>query len=107
MGQVARLPLTQARETALAWEGHERSAGQYTATSFHGDEAALSDVTYDPHGRPTRVMQLIVRTDDDRMYQLRVDMPKGTPDEKKGMALFKKARAQLEIGNNPSPGTQR
>ncbi|CAM5372754.1 Serine/threonine-protein kinase PknD [Streptomyces alboniger] len=100
-------PLAQASRTALDWEGHERSAGQYTATSFHGDEAALSDVTYDPHGRPTRVMQLIVRTDDDRMYQLRVDMPKGTPDEKKGMALFKKARAQLEIGNNPSPGTRR
>ncbi|MFK4101420.1 serine/threonine-protein kinase [Streptomyces sp. NPDC019531] len=91
-------PMDEARDTALGWEGHERSAGRYTPTTFHGADAALSDVTYDPHARPTRVMQLIVRTDDDRMYQLRVDMPAGTPDEKRGTALFEGARARLEIG---------
>ncbi|WP_328749777.1 serine/threonine protein kinase [Streptomyces sp. NBC_00285] len=91
-------PLDEARDAALGWEGHQRTTGQYTPTSFHGAQAALSDVTYDPRDRPTRVMQLIVRTDDDRMYQLRVDMPKGTPEEKKGTALFKGARDRLEIG---------
>jgi len=40
------------------------------------------------------------------MYQLRVDMPKGTPDEAKGTALFEQARARLEIGNNPTPGVR-
>ncbi|PAZ11826.1 serine/threonine protein kinase [Streptomyces sp. SA15] len=93
-------PLGEAKDTAMGREGQERSPGQYTPTTFHGHEAALSDVTYDPHGTPTRVMRLIVRTDDSRMYELRVDMPKGTPDEKKGTAVFKAARDRLEIGNN-------
>jgi hypothetical protein len=92
-------PLTQAKETAVGLEGHERTAGQYTSTSFHDQEAVQSDVTYDPHGKPIRVMQLIVRTDGDRMYRLQVSMPKGTPDEKKGTAVFKAARDRLEIGN--------
>ncbi|MGW0336005.1 protein kinase domain-containing protein [Streptomyces sp. NPDC003011] len=92
-----RSPMAEAKETPVAWEGHERSPGRYTPTSFHGQEAVLSDVTYDPDGRPTRVMRLTVRTDDDRVYQLRVDMPKGTADEKKGTALFREARDRLEI----------
>lgn len=92
-------PMAAAKETAVGMEGHERTGGQYTATTFHGQEAVLSDVTYDPHGDdPVRVMRLVVRTDDDRMYQLDVHMPKGTPDEKKGTALFKGARDRLEIG---------
>ncbi|GGL75327.1 hypothetical protein GCM10010129_18760 [Streptomyces fumigatiscleroticus] len=70
---------------------------QYTRTSFHGQEAVLADTTYRLRVNPTRVMQLVVRTDDDRMYELRVDMPKGTPDEKKGTALFKGARDRLRI----------
>ncbi|MEV0638854.1 serine/threonine-protein kinase [Streptomyces sp. NPDC050619] len=98
--QAPGSPTTEAKKTPVAWEGYERSAGQYTPTSFHGQEAVLADVTYDPHGTPTRVMRLVVRTDDDRMYQLRVDMPKGTADEKKGTALFKEARERLEIGKS-------
>ncbi|MER5215086.1 protein kinase [Streptomyces sp. NPDC002838] len=93
-------PMSEARDIARGREGQERSPGQYTPTTFHGHEAALSDVTYDPHGKPTRVMRLIVRTDDSRMYELRVDMPKGTPDEKKGTAVFKAARDRLEFGND-------
>ncbi len=99
--KAPRSPMAEAGRTPIAWEGHESLPGQYTRTSFHGDEAALADVTYDPDGSPpTRVMQLIVRTDDDRLYQLRVDMPKGTPDEKRGTALFKGARARLKIGTD-------
>jgi hypothetical protein len=96
--RASRSAMAEAKDTPVAWEGHESLPGQYTPTSFHGDEAVLSDVTYDPDGRPTRVMRLIIRTDDGRMYQLRVDMPKGTPDEKRGTALFKGARDRLEIG---------
>jgi hypothetical protein len=32
------------------------------------------------------------------MYQLQVRMPKGTPDEKQGTAVFKGARERLRIG---------
>jgi hypothetical protein len=42
-------------------------------------------------------MQLLIRTAGGRLYELRVDMPKGTPDEKKGTALFKGARDRLVI----------
>ncbi|NEA99906.1 serine/threonine-protein kinase [Streptomyces sp. SID13726] len=91
-------PLAEAKEAVIGMEGHERGAGRYTATTFQGAEAALSDVTYDPDDRPVRVLQLVVRTDDGRMYQLQVRMPKGTPEERKGAALFKGARARLEIG---------
>lgn len=81
-------------------EGHKRTKGQYTATTFDGDKAVLSDVTYDPDDKPVRVLQLVVRTADDRMYQLQVQMPKGTPDEKQGTALFKGARDRLVIGKS-------
>ncbi|MEU3334282.1 protein kinase [Streptomyces sp. NPDC006668] len=91
-------PMTEARKTMNGMEGHQRTAGQYTATTFHGDQAALSDVTYDQDRRPVRVLQLVVRTADDRMYQLQVQMPKGTPDEKRGTAVFKGARERLRIG---------
>ncbi|MFF4837160.1 hypothetical protein [Streptomyces sp. NPDC001315] len=63
-----------------------------------GYEAALVDTAYGFQATPTRVMELMILTDDDRMYELRVDMPKGTADEKKGTAVFKGARDRLEIG---------
>ncbi|UXX95032.1 hypothetical protein N7U49_29385 [Streptomyces sp. AD2-2] len=44
----------------------------------------LADTLQGGSGGPTRVMALIIRTADGRMYELRVDMPKGTPDEKRG-----------------------
>ncbi|MFE9684923.1 hypothetical protein [Streptomyces sp. NPDC006285] len=39
----------------------------------------------------------MILTDDSRMYELRVDMPKGTPDEKRGTAVFEGGRERLEI----------
>lgn len=42
-------------------------------------------------------MRVVIRTDDDRMYELRVDMPKGTPEEKEGTSVFKGARDRLGI----------
>jgi hypothetical protein len=98
--RAPRSPMAEAKGTPADWAGHERSPGRYTPTSFHGQEAVLSDVTYDPDSGPTRVMRLTIRTDDDRMYQLRVDMPKGTADERKGTALFKEARGRLEIAGD-------
>jgi serine/threonine protein kinase len=89
-------PLTEAR----SW-GEETSDPHYTRTSFRGNkDAVLADTTYDQSGVLTRAMALVIRTTDHRMYELRVDMPKGTPDEKKGTALFKGARDRLTLTEN-------
>jgi hypothetical protein len=40
-------------------------------------------------------MRLIVRTGDERMYELRVDMPSGTPEEEEGTSVFEGARERL------------
>ncbi|MBT1096496.1 serine/threonine-protein kinase [Streptomyces sp. Tu102] len=90
--------LEQAQEAHDTWDSYNHDAStQSTRTTFKGYDAVLSDTTYDKDVSPTRVMQLIVVTGDDRMYELRVDMPKGTPTEKKGTAVFKGARDRLEI----------
>ncbi|MET9964954.1 protein kinase [Streptomyces sp. NPDC006356] len=90
--------LDQAQDAQETWNSYNHDAsGQYTRTTFKGYDAVLVDTTYDKEVSPTRVMQLIVVTGDDRMYELRVDMPKGTPTEKKGTAVFKGARDRLEI----------
>lgn len=99
-----RVRLTEwdvAADSPLA-EAHSLGKGtsnpQYTRTSFRGNkDAILADTTYEQSGVPTRTMALVIRTADHRMYELRVDMPKGTPDEKKGTALFKGARARLTL----------
>lgn len=86
-------PLNEAKTLSVG-----TSRPQYTRTSFRGNkDAVLLDTTYQQSGVPTRIMALIIRTADGRMYELRVDMPKGTPDEKKGTALFKGARARLAL----------
>ncbi|WP_406455658.1 serine/threonine protein kinase [Streptomyces sp. NBC_01622] len=99
-----RVRLTEwdkATDSPLA-EAHALGRGtanpQYTRTSFRGNkDAVLADTTYGQSGVPTRAMALIVRTADHRMYELRVDMLKGIPAEKKGTALFKGARARLTL----------
>ncbi|MFJ9245913.1 serine/threonine-protein kinase [Streptomyces sp. NPDC101776] len=89
-------PLTEAR----SW-GENTSDPHYTRTSFRGNkDAVLADTTYDKSGVLTRAMALVIRTADHRMYELRVDMPKGTPDEKKGTALFKGARDRLTLAKD-------
>ncbi|MFC8140457.1 protein kinase [Streptomyces paradoxus] len=70
---------------------------RYTRTSVQGHEAALADTTYRRGETPRRLMRLVVRTDDDRMYELRVDMAKGTPEEEEGTSVFEGARDRLGI----------
>ncbi|SDN02859.1 Serine/threonine protein kinase [Streptomyces sp. cf386] len=90
--------LDQAEEAQETWNSYNNDASsQYTRTSFKGYDAVLVDTTYGMEESPSRVMQLLIVTEDDRMYELRVDMPKGTPSEKKGTAVFKGARDRLEI----------
>jgi eukaryotic-like serine/threonine-protein kinase len=93
-------PLEEAKQSAAALGGPGSPDSQYTDTTFRGAPAVQADTSYERDGAPTRVMRLIVRTEDNRMYELRVDMPKGTPDEKKGTALFKGARDRLVIGKS-------
>ncbi|MCL6734232.1 serine/threonine-protein kinase [Streptomyces neyagawaensis] len=91
-------PMKEAKDSSDIVGSGVKSTAQYTSTSFDGQEAVLADTThYADGGTPTRVLELIVRTDDSRMFTLRVDMPKGTPDEKKGTAVFKGARERLKI----------
>ncbi|MFH9003864.1 protein kinase [Streptomyces afghaniensis] len=85
-------PMDQVREVPVV-----RGDTQYTRTSVQGYEAALADTTYNLDQDPRRVMRVVIRTDDDRMYELRVDMPKGTPEEKEGTSVFKGARDRLGI----------
>ncbi|NUR66061.1 MAG: serine/threonine protein kinase, partial [Streptomyces sp.] len=91
-------PTGRAKQQADEWARIGAADTQFTETSLQGRPAVVADTTYDAEeGRPTRVMQLVVTTDDGRMYELRVDMPKGTPDEKEGTSVFKAARDRLEI----------
>ncbi|MGQ4433707.1 protein kinase domain-containing protein [Streptomyces sp. SAS_260] len=101
---VLRVRLTARAATAASplAEAHALTRGtsnpQYTRTSFRGNkDAVLADTVQDGSGVPTRIMALIIRTAGGRTYELRVDMPKGTPDEKKGTALFKGARDRLTL----------
>ncbi|MGP4014211.1 serine/threonine protein kinase, partial [Streptomyces sp. 4N124] len=99
--KAPRSPMGQAKEAHAGWDRYNGDARtQYTRTSVDGHEAVLADTTYDLKEYPTRVMELMILTDDSRMYELRVDMPKGTADEKKGTAAFKGVRDRLEIGPN-------
>ncbi|GAP53389.1 serine/threonine-protein kinase [Streptomyces azureus] len=85
-------PMDQVRNTPVV-----RGDTQYTRTSVQGYEAAVADTTYHLDADTRRVMRVMIRTDDDRMYELRVDMPKGTPEEKEGTSVFKGARDRLGI----------
>ncbi|MGW3120516.1 protein kinase domain-containing protein [Streptomyces sp. NPDC001107] len=99
--RAPRSPMAQAQQAHAVWNRYNGDARtQYTRTTFHGYEAVQTDTTYSPGGTRVRVMQLMIRTDDGRMYELRVDMPKGTPAEKKGTTLFKGARDRLVIGKD-------
>ncbi|MER6357076.1 hypothetical protein ABT186_36010 [Streptomyces sp. NPDC001634] len=57
-----------------------------------------TDTTYQTQGQRYRVMQLLIVTAAREYYALRVDMPKGTPDEERGTALFNGARERLKVG---------
>ncbi|GAA3867854.1 hypothetical protein GCM10023084_21110 [Streptomyces lacrimifluminis] len=95
--KAPRSPLGQAKEAAEIWSGYGESTTRYTDTTVDGYEAVQADTAYETEGRLVRVMQVEILTDDARLYELRVDMPKGTPDEKRGMDVFKGARDRLEI----------
>jgi hypothetical protein len=90
--------MNQAKKAVDGFPVDGKASAQYTRTSFQGDDAALADATLlGKTGESVRVMRLVIRTEDDRMYELRVDMPKGTPDEKSGTAVFKDSRKRLKI----------
>ncbi|MGV9456642.1 serine/threonine-protein kinase [Streptomyces sp. NPDC003635] len=94
-------PMSQAKQHAATWEFFEDPSTQYTETTFRGWEAVQSDSTYGEPELRRRVLELFVRTDDHRLYELRVEMPKGTAQEKTGTAVFKDARDRLRIATTP------
>ncbi|ATL29885.1 serine/threonine-protein kinase [Streptomyces formicae] len=92
--------MTWAKQEASVWRDNDTGARtNYTKTSFHGYDAAIADTTYDD-GTATRCMQLMIITADQEFYELRVDMPKGTREEREGTALFKGVRERLKIGKD-------
>ncbi|MFF4273028.1 protein kinase [Streptomyces sp. NPDC001536] len=96
--QAPTTPMGRADQQKKSWATHEEAETRLTQTSFGGEYAVQADTTYDDKDAdPTRVMQLSVMTDDGRLYELRVDMPKGTAAEEEGMALYKAARDRLVI----------
>nr|WP_223188698.1 serine/threonine-protein kinase [Streptomyces sp. TRM68416] len=90
-------PLSQAEEHARTWKVYGNARSRHTETGFRGWEAVRSDSTYgDPELR-RRVVELFVRTDHNRLYELRVEMPEGGAAEKEGMAVFQRVRDGLNI----------
>jgi hypothetical protein len=96
--RAPRTPLEQAREAHRTWDGRDGDARtRYTRTSVRGHEAVIADTTCGPDARPRRIMQAVIRTGDGRLYELRVDMPRGTAEEKEGAAVFQGARDRIEF----------
>ncbi|UUA06536.1 hypothetical protein NNW98_13785 [Streptomyces koelreuteriae] len=89
-------PMDQAREEPVV-PGDTR----YTRTSVQGHDAALADTPYQTDEGPRRLTRVLIRTGEDRMYELRVDMPRGTAEEQEGTSVFEGARDRLGLG----PGT--
>ncbi|AZP19864.1 serine/threonine protein kinase [Streptomyces aquilus] len=95
-------PMSQAEQHVRTAEFFENpTTPQYTTTSLHGWDAVQSDITYGDKDLRRRLLELFVRTDDNRLYELRVEMPKGTAEEKRGTAVFKDARDRLTIATTP------
>ncbi|MFJ4484688.1 serine/threonine-protein kinase [Streptomyces longwoodensis] len=87
----------QAKQHARTWTYFDEHATQYTVTSLRGRDAVQSDTVYGDQDARHRVLEFFVRTEDGRQYELRVEMPKGSAEEKQGAALFKTARDRLVI----------
>ncbi|MFF8927965.1 serine/threonine-protein kinase [Streptomyces longwoodensis] len=87
----------QAKQHARTWTYFDEHATQYTVTSLRGRDAVQSDTVYGDQDARHRVLEFFVRTEDGRQYELRVEMPKGSAEEKQGAALFKAARDRLVI----------
>ncbi|HET9380342.1 MAG TPA: serine/threonine protein kinase, partial [Streptomyces sp.] len=97
--RAPRTPLEQARAAHRAWDGRDGGARtRYTRTSVGGHDAVLADTACGPDARPRRILRAVVRTGDGRLYELRVDMPRGGAQEKEGTAVFAGARDRIRFG---------
>ncbi|WP_369196021.1 serine/threonine-protein kinase [Streptomyces djakartensis] len=86
-------PADEARTTEVG--GDRQAHTDYTPTTVQGHDAVLADTAYTRDGRPRRVLRLLVRTGGDRLYELRVDMARGAPEEPEGTSVFEGARERL------------
>ncbi len=106
--KAPRSPLGQAKEAADIWSGYGESTTRYTDTTVAGYEAVQADTAYETEGRLVRVMQVEILTDDGRLYELRVDMPKGTRGREaghgrlQGSARPTRDRQELTPGRPPA-----
>ncbi len=94
-------PVSQAKQHAETWKFFGNARTRYTETTLHGWEAVQADSTYGDPDLRKRVMELFVRTDDNRLYELLVEMPEGGAEEKLGTEVFNTARDRLTIATTP------
>ncbi|WP_432134948.1 serine/threonine-protein kinase [Streptomyces sp. bgisy154] len=96
-------PKGQAMKHARTWKflGDGDATTSYTPTTFHGWEAMQCDTTYGEGDLRRRLVELLVVTDDERFYELRVEMPKDEAAERQGLSVFKAARDRLLISDHP------
>ncbi|MFC7845164.1 serine/threonine-protein kinase [Streptomyces sp. NPDC057382] len=91
-------PLDEARKGEVAIGGRVHT--EYRPTRVQGHDAVLADTAYTRDGTPRRLLRLLVRTGGDRLYELRVDMARGTPEEREGTGVFEGARDGLEFAQD-------
>ncbi|MFB8249914.1 hypothetical protein ACFC5X_33350, partial [Streptomyces sp. NPDC055952] len=91
-------PLDEARKGNVAIGGRVHT--EYRPTRVRGHDAVLADTAYTRDGTPRRLLRLLVRTGGDRLYELRVDMARGTPEEREGTGVFEGARDGLEFAQD-------
>ncbi|WP_406355874.1 serine/threonine protein kinase [Streptomyces sp. NBC_01635] len=97
--RAPRSPMAQAQHEHVDWGTYDREVRtRYTRTSFQGHEAVLAETTGGMEEPPSRLVRLLIRTDDGPLYELSVHMPEGGVGEKYGTAVFEGARDRLEIG---------
>lgn len=97
--RAPRSPMAQAQHEHVDWGAYDREVRtRYTRTSFQGHEAVLAETTGGMEEPPSRLVRLLIRTDDGPLYELSVHMPEGGVGEKYGTAVFEGARDRLEIG---------
>ncbi|QIJ64276.1 serine/threonine-protein kinase [Streptomyces sp. JB150] len=99
-------PMKQAKQHAATFEFYGNARTRHTPTSFQGWDAVRSDSRYGDEDLRHRVIELLLRTDDARFYELRVEMPEDTAQERVGEAVFAGALDRLVVAASRS-GTQR
>ncbi|MFI2430414.1 serine/threonine-protein kinase [Streptomyces sp. NPDC018693] len=94
----------QAAEHARTWKQiYDNATTRHTSTTFRGWDAVRSESTYgEDEGLRRRLIELLIVTDDERQYELRVESAHGEAEGKEVAALFEAAHDRLRILEYPN-----